>query len=203
MKNLIKIITTVLIGFTVVSCVNTDDGSADMNGNPNNPELPTNVSYTCQVKAIVDANCVGCHSKYSTYSGVTSDISEILKVIALPNNNVEVMPRSGRMPQYNIDMLYKWQSQGLVNAGTCSTGGGTGAKVSYATDIKPLITTTCQGCHGPGTSRPKAYNNYDQVKAAFAEIKKNTDNNFMPQGAPWSSTQKALFLQWQTDGYQQ
>lgn len=80
----------------------------------------------------------------------------------------------------------------------------TGAKVSYASSIKPLIESSCLRCHGPGgTASQRPFNNYDQVKAAFATIKSVTDANIMPQGSPWTTVQKALFLQWQTDGFQQ
>lgn len=75
--------------------------------------------------------------------------------------------------------------------------------VTYDQNIKPLI-ATCVSCHGPGgTANPRPFNNYDQVKAAYETIKNATDNNSMPLGSPWTTTQKALFLQWKTDGLKQ
>lgn len=90
------------------------------------------------------------------------------------------------------------------NSTTPAPTPSTGAKVSYASSIKPLIESSCLRCHGPGgTASQRPFNNYDQVKAAFAKIKSVTDDNSMPLGSPWTTTQKALFLQWQTDGFQQ
>ncbi len=207
MKKLIRTIKYTTLAFAVLAsssaCTNTDDGSASMDANPNNPELPVNVSYDCHIKPIIDANCVSCHNKYATYDKVKSDINHILGVITLPNNSGNVMPTTGRMVQYNIDIIAKWKQQGLTQNGNCNTSSGGSATVSYAADIKPLITATCLGCHGPSSNLPKPYNNYDQVKAAFTSITTVTNNNTMPVNAPWSAAQKTLFAKWKTDGYPQ
>lgn len=202
MKNIIKNIKLgiclSIVAFTF-SCSSTDDGTPSYNPNPNNPDLPANVSYSCHIKPIIDANCVGCHSKYSDVSKIKNDIDKIKNAIILPSNSADVMPTTGRMDQYSIDMIYKWNLQGMVENGTCSTTSG--GVVSYTTDIKPLIATTCLGCHGPSSSRPLPYTTYDQVRSSFTSIANATTSNYMPQASPWSSVQKALFAKWKADGY--
>lgn len=84
------------------------------------------VTYTQNVKAIMDNNCVVCHATVPrngapmslvTYDQVKSAIQNrgLLTRISLENGNSLLMPQGGpRLPQVTIDIVVKWNQDGLL-----------------------------------------------------------------------------------------
>lgn len=88
------------------------------------PVTPTTaITYTGNVKAIIDNNCVGCHSTggkaafrpLTSYALVKAAVenSKLLDRIQLQTGQTGVMPQAGRMSQANIDLIVKWNTDGL------------------------------------------------------------------------------------------
>lgn len=92
--------------------------------NPTNPTDPTTaVTYSKNVKPIIDANCVSCHSSggsasfrpLTTFAQVKAAIENagLLGRIQLQSGQQGLMPQGGRMAQANIDLIVKWNTDGL------------------------------------------------------------------------------------------
>ncbi|RYJ36788.1 MULTISPECIES: cytochrome c [Flavobacterium] len=95
--------------------------------NPTNPTDPTNpttaVTYNKDVKSIIDANCISCHSSgrsaafrpLTTFAQVKAAVENagLLGRIQLQNGQQGLMPQGGRMAQANIDLIVKWNTDGL------------------------------------------------------------------------------------------
>ncbi|KQB39684.1 c-type cytochrome [Flavobacterium aquidurense] len=90
-------------------------------GTPTEPVVTS--SYTKNAKAIIDANCIGCHQSgrsagfrpLTTYAEVKAAVenSGLLNRIQLQTGQQGIMPQAGRMSQANIDVLVKWNTDGL------------------------------------------------------------------------------------------
>jgi mono/diheme cytochrome c family protein len=91
-------------------------------GTPN-PEPVAAFSYTKNAKAIIDANCIGCHQNgrsagfrpLTTYAEVKTAVENagLLNRIQLQTGQQGIMPQAGRMSQANIDVIVKWNTDGL------------------------------------------------------------------------------------------
>ncbi|KAF2337813.1 cytochrome c [Flavobacterium nitrogenifigens] len=95
--------------------------------NPTNPTDPTNpttaITYNKDVKSIIDANCISCHSSgrsasfrpLTTYAQVKAAVENagLLGRIQLQSGQQGLMPQGGRMAQANIDLIVKWNTDGL------------------------------------------------------------------------------------------
>ncbi|UTN03736.1 cytochrome c [Flavobacterium bizetiae] len=91
--------------------------------NPTDPTTPTTITYTKNVKSIIDANCIGCHQNgrsasfkpLTTYAEVKAAVENagLLNRIQLQNGQQGIMPQGGRMSQTNIDLIVKWNTDGL------------------------------------------------------------------------------------------
>ncbi|MBC7440788.1 MAG: hypothetical protein H7250_12505 [Flavobacterium sp.] len=88
------------------------------------PKDVTNPTYAKNIKPIVDANCISCHSQSGTgqYPNMEtySDFREACangKVICRIEGTScgEVMPQSGRMPQSTVNLIKLWKAQGFIN----------------------------------------------------------------------------------------
>lgn len=83
-----------------------------------------NVTYTGQVKSIIDSNCLFCHSdppqngapiKLTTYEDVKAAVLSrgLVDRISLPQGNEAMMPKGGqRLPQNVIDIVKQWRDEG-------------------------------------------------------------------------------------------
>ncbi|WP_369013099.1 c-type cytochrome [Flavobacterium anhuiense] len=91
---------------------------------PTNPTDPTGtVTYNKDVKSIIDANCISCHSSgrsasfrpLTTFAQVKAAVENagLLGRIQLQNGQQGLMPQGGRMSQANIDIIVKWNTDGL------------------------------------------------------------------------------------------
>ena len=87
--------------------------------------LVENVTYTNTVKAIIDANCLGCHGNpttnsapmsLTTYASVKEFVEndKIIERISKVEGQSGFMPQGGpKLPQPVIDLIIKWKQQGL------------------------------------------------------------------------------------------
>jgi len=82
------------------------------------------VTYNAQVKAIIDANCVECHTPGSdagfrpltNYAEVKEAVqnTNLLDRIQRQNGESGAMPSTGRMSQNNINLVLQWNADGLL-----------------------------------------------------------------------------------------
>ena len=82
------------------------------------------VTYTANIKSIMDNNCISCHSTngivpyrpLTTYAEVKDAIENagLLDRIQLENGEPGAMPQNGRMPQGRIDLILQWTEEGLL-----------------------------------------------------------------------------------------
>ena len=89
-----------------------------------NTVIEGNVTYNANVKTIIQANCISCHSAGGTASfrplGTYADVVDavqnagLLDRIQRQNGEDGLMPQSGRMPQSTIDIILEWNTDGLL-----------------------------------------------------------------------------------------
>ena len=122
-----KAIALTILLATLASCSDSDTyqdvETPPTTGTPETPTEPTTVSYSKNVKAIIDGNCVGCHQTgrsaafrpLTTYAEVKAAVENagLLTRIQLQNGQQGIMPQGGRMSQTNIDVIVKWNTDGL------------------------------------------------------------------------------------------
>ncbi|GLB50514.1 cytochrome c [Neptunitalea lumnitzerae] len=85
--------------------------------------IEEDVTYTTNVKQIIDGNCVSCHAPgqtasfrpLTTYAEVKTAVenTNLLDRIQRQNGEGGLMPTSGRMPQNTIDIILQWNTDGL------------------------------------------------------------------------------------------
>nr|WP_294786188.1 cytochrome c [uncultured Flavobacterium sp.] len=127
MKKAIALI-ILLAAFTSCSDSDTyqDIETPPTTGNPNpnpNPEPAVALTYSKNVKSIIDANCIACHQSgrsagfrpLTTYAEVKAAVETagLLGRIQLQSGQQGLMPQGGRMSQANIDIVVKWNTDGL------------------------------------------------------------------------------------------
>ena len=105
----------------MMSCSNEDSSTLS-----ENTPIVGLASYNRNVKTIIDNNCVVCHAAVPrngapnslvTYDQVKEAILNrgLINRISLENGNGLQMPQGGpRMPQPTIDIIAKWQQDGLL-----------------------------------------------------------------------------------------
>lgn len=85
-------------------------------------------------------------------------------------------------------------------------GSATVAKVSYASNVQPIIQGNCSPCHIAGQGRAKALNSYDAAKTniddILSRVKRNPeDKGFMPMRHPKLSGETIAVLEnWKASG---
>ena len=104
-----------------VGCTN-DNPSTLMDNSP----MVGLTTYNQNVKSIINNNCVVCHAAVPkngapmslvTYDQVKQAVlnRRLLTRISLENGNSSLMPNGGpRMPQATIDIIVKWEQDGLL-----------------------------------------------------------------------------------------
>lgn len=114
--------------FIVLSCATIFVGCTDDNPSTlmDNPPVVGATTYNQNVKSIIDNNCVVCHAAVPkngapmslvTYDQVKQAVLSrgLLTRISLENGNSSLMPNGGpRMPQATIDIIVKWEKDGLL-----------------------------------------------------------------------------------------
>ena len=110
-----------LIGTLTISCENNSPDDL-IEGN-----IPANVTYTNDVRAIIQSNCIVCHQE-PPQNGAPMPLTNLEKVrqaiierglidrISRPQGAEGMMPNGGtRLPQNKIDIIIKWRDQGFQN----------------------------------------------------------------------------------------
>jgi uncharacterized membrane protein len=116
MKDLFKIIYAFVPVLILVGCETRtyEDISAEV-------VLPQTVTFSKDVKPIVDNNCIMCHSPgglsgfypLTDYTLVKNAIDNMLDRVQRPAGDPQKMPQGGSLSQANIDLLKKWKTDGL------------------------------------------------------------------------------------------
>ncbi|TCN53054.1 cytochrome c [Flavobacterium circumlabens] len=121
-----KLIALTLLMAAFASCSDSDTyqdiETPPTTGTPN-PDPVAVSSYTKNAKSIIDANCIGCHQSgrsaafrpLTTYAEVKAAVENggLLNRIQLQTGQQGIMPQAGRMSQANIDVIVKWNTDGL------------------------------------------------------------------------------------------
>lgn len=165
-------------------------------GNSNKPTGTTTTgattSYLTTIKPLLQASCVSCHATMTTgyplSSGLTNDSADYAATIAEVTTQTPAMSQllrkaSGAVshlggavwPQGSseYDAVLQWINDnvplGTTNGGG---GGGGGTDPTYLTNVKPILQTSCVGCHSglPGNMPLSAglsadMTDYNSVKA--------------------------------------
>lgn len=76
------------------------------------------VTYNKDVKPIMEANCVSCHSPgvqaLSNYSQVKANIDNVINRISRANGDPLKMPQGGSLSPAQINIITKWKADGLL-----------------------------------------------------------------------------------------
>lgn len=82
-----------------------------------NTPITEEVTYNKDVKQIIDANCVSCHSPgaqaLTNYTEVKNNIDNIIDRISRPNGDPLKMPQGGSLSPTQINIITKWKADGL------------------------------------------------------------------------------------------
>ncbi|WP_144214164.1 cytochrome c [Flavobacterium anhuiense] len=125
-----KVLALTILFAAFASCSDSDtyqdieNPETETPANPTNPTEPVAaITYTKNVKSIIDANCIGCHQSgrsagfrpLTTYAEVKAAVESagLLNRIQLQTGQQGIMPQGGRMAQANIDLIVKWNTDGL------------------------------------------------------------------------------------------
>ena len=104
-----------------MSCTN-DSASDLINIEP----LPEEVSFNTNIKIIIDNNCTSCHGStpisgtnlsLDTYEKVKEAVTNrnLIGRISMQEGSSTLMPQGGpKLPQNTIDLIIKWQEEGLL-----------------------------------------------------------------------------------------
>jgi uncharacterized membrane protein len=116
------LLTLPLASFLLSGCA--DDSTNEINSLETVPE---NVTYTQNIKPIIQNNCLFCH-KNPPINGAPMPLTEaefvrqaiqdrgLLDRISRPQGASGMMPNGGiRLPQVKIETIKKWRDQGFQN----------------------------------------------------------------------------------------
>jgi len=136
---------------------------------PPPPPEDTIVCFESQILPLFVSSCAksGCHDAITAeedltltnYQAIMEGIqannpgqSEFLHVMLLPQSNENAMPPAPNTPMTpeQIALITQWINQGAQNTTNCASNCDT-TLFAYTADIKPIMSTYCNGCH-QGTS---------------------------------------------------
>ncbi|MNQ18855.1 hypothetical protein D3C85_319080 [compost metagenome] len=124
MKKVKTMCSVLVVALAVISCSGGDDSSTTETPPPTGGGgTVTNPTYTANIKAIIDANCVSCHAPggenstvpLQTYAQVSAKAADIKIRIEKPAGDPLVMPKGGKLSQTKIDLINKWIANGMPN----------------------------------------------------------------------------------------
>lgn len=123
MKKVKAICSVLVVALAAMSCSGGDDSSTTETPPPAGGGTVTNPTYTANIKAIIDANCVSCHRSggensgvlLQTYAQVSAKAADIKIRIEKPAGDPLVMPKGGKLSQSKIDLINKWIANGMPN----------------------------------------------------------------------------------------
>lgn len=120
-KSLIFFITSIVYLSFLLSCT-----SASEDDLIESIDETEDITYTENVKSIIDNNCIFCHSNppvngapvhLTTYDNVKNAVenSNLINRISAQPGDAGFMPSGGsRLPQSQIDLIIQWQADGLL-----------------------------------------------------------------------------------------
>ncbi len=87
-----------------------------------NTPITQTVRYETDVKGIISANCISCHSAtgsasfqpLTNYNQVKNNIDNIIDRIQRPTGDPQKMPQGGSLSVSQINTFIKWKADGLV-----------------------------------------------------------------------------------------
>lgn len=87
-----------------------------------NTPITEQVTYTADIKGIIENNCIGCHSQggpaaykpFNNYDQVKASIDNIIDRIQRPVGTAGRMPPGGSLSQSQINFFIKWKADGLI-----------------------------------------------------------------------------------------
>jgi len=86
-----------------------------------NTPITQQVKYNTDIKPIIDANCISCHSPggpgpqaWTSYDQVKNNIDNIIDRIGRPNGDPLKMPQGGALSATQINLFVKWKADGLI-----------------------------------------------------------------------------------------
>jgi len=126
MKKVKALCLALVVALAAMSCSGGGDDSpapAPGTGGGGDGGTVTNPTYTANIKAIIDGNCVSCHGTggeqsshpLQTYEQVSARASDIKERIEKPAGDPLKMPKGGSLSQANIDLINKWITNGMPN----------------------------------------------------------------------------------------
>jgi uncharacterized membrane protein len=122
-----KTIALTILLATLISCSDSDTyqdvATPPDTGTPPGTGTPPAATTYANIKSIIDNNCVSCHSSgrsasfrlLTDYAQVKAAVESagLLNRIQLQSGQQGLMPQGGRMSQSNIDLIVKWNTDGL------------------------------------------------------------------------------------------
>ncbi|TRW97095.1 hypothetical protein [Flavobacterium gawalongense] len=117
-----KVFTLAILAFLIVSCSSGSESDIAPSPNP----TPGSITYTNNIKSIINNNCISCHDNNPT-NGASVSLDTYARVKNATENNglidrisraqgtVGMMPKNGtRLPQSTIDMFINWKNNGYL-----------------------------------------------------------------------------------------
>jgi hypothetical protein len=122
MKSILKISILMLSGAAIMHGCYYDNAEDLYQNFPKGCDVSA-VTYSLDVRPILDQNCGSCHGPIapqagldlSTYDKVKANVTKIRDRINRPISDPLVMPQGGPMPQCNIDKVTAWIDAGALN----------------------------------------------------------------------------------------
>jgi len=224
---ILKILMLVIVILTD-SCVHEPvidptSSNGEQPGTPDTPGTPNcvydgTVCFESSVLPIFLSSCAksGCHNaaskkdgyNLSTYSSIVSkgispgnaSGSKLYKVLFATGE--DLMPPNAPLSKAQKDSIALWINQGAKNTTNCNCTCDT-TKFTYASVIQPLLSSTCVGCHKPGSLGGNIdLSTYASVKtqAANGELLGSVQHSVgyspMPQGGKLSDCQISQIKSW-------
>ena len=178
MKKVIFIISLVVLNAAIGCKHDFPVAISEINGgaNPNDttiinppPPVDTMICFESQILPLFVSSCAksGCHDAITAEEDLTlTNYQQImhgihannpsqslyLHLMLLPQSNGNAMPPSPNAPMSadQIALITQWINQGAQNTTNCANTCDT-TLFKYTVDIKPIMSTYCNGCH-QGTS---------------------------------------------------
>lgn len=130
------------------------DNFKELHPQPAACDTTNTVTYSADVKSIVDNNCISCHSQgggtqpyLDTYQSLSSYSSEQLLGVLAPSA-AKPMPPSSPLAQSDIDKITQWVKGCRPFGAIINTACDTSAAMSFSLDIVPILSANCtNGCH--------------------------------------------------------
>jgi len=108
--------TLLVIGLIMTSCT-----TAEIPLEEDPDPILTTISYTAEVKLVIDNNCVTCHGTVNPNAGLSlttylqvKNAAENGNLIARMNNALNPMPPSGVLPTQTRAIIDKWRDDGFL-----------------------------------------------------------------------------------------